>query len=597
MNKNDQTVPNGIEPTTMPEEASLDDADLSNESEAVASQWEKPKWLTKKNSKKFLSYFFPIAIFVVAFIITLYYITVVAKSEFHSDCTDTILWAYASYDSGSIFNENFKYACLLPFSTSLLMIPLIAIYGLSMTAHVMGMVIFFDLFVLFLFLMLREMGWQLRSSCLAAAFVLGITLSSEKLREIFWGHTIYYSLGILFLFIGTFLYFHCYNVLVKRHILRLDGKATRRKDINFTISAIVLLLFLLLTSTDGISSMSIFTLPFLAAIFAEQVLDNRRKLFDRRNIFVYIQLVVFAILVFLGTKLQAAWAGDITASYESAYSNYSEQSEWMTHLQKLPWAWLDLFGVEDMAGEKLMSLESVENLLHIFSAILIAVFPVIATCFYNKYPKNRNGKYIRIWIWIHWAVTAIVLLGYIFGLLATAAWRLTPIVGTSMILTILVLHETLVVHKPAVRISAILALPIAAMCVMNFFGIARTPADCYQETELYELAAYLEAEDLTYGYATFWRANSITVISNSAVEVRSVTIDESGISEYYYQSLKSWFKSQKGQEDYFLLLDQGEYDTLAASTSTLTEIATETKTTTISTGEMFYILVYPANIL
>ena len=562
----------------------------------TSPQWVKPAWLTKENIKKFFSYFFPVAIFLSAFAITMYYVTVAAKGEFHSDCTDTIYWAYASYDSGTMLNEDFCYACLLPFSTGLFMIPLISIYGLSMTAHVTGMVIFLDLFVLFLFLMLREMGWKLRSSCLAVSLVLGLTLSSEKMREIFWGHTIYYSLGILFLFIGTFLYFHFNKVLEDRHLLKVGGQSTRRKTIHLTVTTVFLLLFLMLTSTDGISSMSIFTLPFLAAIFAEQITDSHRRLFSKQSLFVYAQLVVIAVMIVCGVKLQGIWAGDIVAGYESAYSSYSAQSEWITNLQGLPLAWLTLFGVEDLVNENLMSLESVENLLHIFSAILIAVFPVIATCLYAKYPQNQKGKYIRIWIWIHWAVTAIILLGYIFGKLSSANWRLTPIIGTSAVLMILVLHETLAVRKPAVRITAILAIPLAAMCAWNFVNIAKMPANSYQDNELYELAEYLEDEGLTYGYATFWRANSITIISNSEVETRAVTVDENGVSPYYYQTLKSWYDIQAEQEDYFLLLDQGEYDTLAASISTLTDIAAETKTMTVNSGATFYILVYPANI-
>lgn len=509
---------------------------------------------------------------------------------------DTIYWAYATYDGGSMLNEDFCYVCLLPFSTGLLMIPFIAMFGLSMTAHVAGMAAFLILFVLFLFLMLREMKWGIRSSCLAVSLVLGITLSSEKLREIFWGHTIYYSLGILFLFIGTFLYFRFCNLSEQQHTLKLNGQVTKRKNIHLIITAVILMLFLLFTSTDGISSMSIFTLPFLAAIFAEQIVDSNRKLFSKQGFFVYAQLVVIVILILYGTKLQSAWAGDIVAGYESAFSRYSAQSEWLTHLQNLPLAWLTLFGVENLEGEELLSMESIENLLHIISALIIAVFPVITTFFYNKYPKDQRGKYIRIWIWIHWAVTAILMIGYIFGKLSSANWRLTPIIGTSVILTVLVLRETLIVRKPAVRITAILAIPIAAMCIWNFASIARTSSDSYKSTDLYEIAAYLEDENLTYGYASFWRANSITIISNSEVSVRSVIIDENGVTPYYYQTMRSWYDSQEEQSNYFLLLDQEEYDTLNDSRSSLSDITVDSKVIQTSGGSTFYVLIYSANI-
>ena len=77
-------------------------------------------------------------LFVVTVIASLYYIIILSKSEFHSDCTDTIMWANASYEAGSIYDPNFKYACFLPFGTNILMYPFIGITGLSLKTHIIG---------------------------------------------------------------------------------------------------------------------------------------------------------------------------------------------------------------------------------------------------------------------------------------------------------------------------------------------------------------------------------------------------------------------------------------------------------------------------
>ena len=82
-------------------------------------------------------------VFVCAVMAAVYYIVFAARYEFHADCTDTILWANASVESGKLYDPNFTYACFLPFSTSTLMIPLIKIFGLCMTAHIGGMLCFF----------------------------------------------------------------------------------------------------------------------------------------------------------------------------------------------------------------------------------------------------------------------------------------------------------------------------------------------------------------------------------------------------------------------------------------------------------------------
>ena len=65
---------------------------------------------------------FPPVLLVVALGLVAYYIICPAKGEFHADCTDTIYWAKATFDSGKLISPDFSYACLLPFGGSLLML-------------------------------------------------------------------------------------------------------------------------------------------------------------------------------------------------------------------------------------------------------------------------------------------------------------------------------------------------------------------------------------------------------------------------------------------------------------------------------------------
>ena len=48
-----------------------------------------------------------------SFGIIAYYTVFPSRGAFHSDCTDTLMWALASHEGGSLFNPDFKYACLL----------------------------------------------------------------------------------------------------------------------------------------------------------------------------------------------------------------------------------------------------------------------------------------------------------------------------------------------------------------------------------------------------------------------------------------------------------------------------------------------------
>ncbi|MBQ8448612.1 MAG: hypothetical protein IJX27_06760 [Clostridia bacterium] len=99
----------------------------------------------KKNTKLFcfaLSALFAIA----ALAAVIYYIICPAQGYFHSDCTDSLYWAEAAAESGKVFNPDFFYAGLLPFSAQLWLVPLIHIFGVTMAVHTAGMVIFALLF-------------------------------------------------------------------------------------------------------------------------------------------------------------------------------------------------------------------------------------------------------------------------------------------------------------------------------------------------------------------------------------------------------------------------------------------------------------------
>ncbi len=468
-------------------------------------------------------------------------------------------------------------------------------FGLSMTTHVLGMLLFFILFTLFLCLSFKEMGWGLRSICLGASTFLGLTMVSQKMREMFWGHTIYYSLGLFFLVLGVFLYFKFENLCEQESRKKGDVAIPGKLGVKICLTFGLLLLVILFGSTNGISALSIFSLPFVAGIFMVHFADSSKPLNCKENRRLLILLISFVIMILSGVLLSKIWAGGITAGYEAAYSTYSAQSTWTENAQSLFLAWLQLLGVADLDGVYLASTESIINLIHILGAVMIAVFPIIATCFYNKYPDGADGRRIRMWIWLHWAVTLIIMLGYIFGELSAANWRLIPIVGTGIILTILFLRWGVHASRVSFRIPVLLFLPVIALAVCGFSYVAAMPADSYKDNYLYQLADELEERGLTYGYATFWQSNSITVITDSQVKVRCVSVDENGVHKRYYQTQASWYDDQEGQEEYFLLLTQSEFETLESMDYELLFLASQFDIIELSSGT-YYLFVFDENI-
>ena len=215
---------------------------------------------------------------------------------------------------------------------------------------------------------------------------------------------------------------------------------------------------------------------------------------------------------------------------------------------------MTLLGLEDIPDKKLMSGESIMNLIRIITALILAVLPVAATCCYAKY-RGQSGRQMRILLWAHWTVTGLILVGYLCGALSAANWRLSPIVCTAFIVSMAFLRWAITKQKTMQRAAGVLCVPLACFCLLSACNVLLLPTNAEEVNVQYQLTNMLEKQGLTYGYATFWHANAITVISGEKLKVRNVSINENGVQKATYQTDSRWYEDQPEQKNYFLLLN------------------------------------------
>lgn len=507
-----------------------------------------------------------VMILTLGILIVAYYTLFPSRGFFHSDTTDTIMWAAASSENGKLFNPDFQYACILPFGTSLIMWALIPIFGITMTTHVLGMLCFFLLYTGSLIWMLRKMGWSWWWVSGTVFIELMICSGSVKLREIFWGHTIYYSLGILFIFVGLSLIFSRMDLFGKYDTMVAEAgqKKTKKQIIIFTV---LIGIWFLLTCTDQIIAITIFALPVMAAVFCERWLDTAEKPFCRKNRRMLIGFIVMGVGMVLGYLLTKVLTKDIYASYETTFSQYTNMDAWTNNFLKFPNAWITLLGVEAVDGDPLMSVKSIGNLLMILTGVILLAVPAIALIFYRKIDDEK----LRILILTFWFMTLLILMGYTIGRLSDANWRLSPIVALSAVVTAAFVKWS-VKQISFQRIMPLLMVPVVLVSSITAVTIMKMPSDNTEDIELYVLAEELEARGLDYGYATFWYANALTIISDSKVTCRCIGgVDNNGPWRNKYQQCGSWFDDQPGQEKYFIILSQGDIEKMVENQHPLLE--------------------------
>ena len=488
-----------------------------------------------------------------SFFLILYYVIYLAKGYYHSDCTDTILWAQASYDAKALMNPEFAYAGLLPFGGQLLMLPFVALFGVGMKAQIAGMVVFSVLFVWAVVFVCKSIGFDSKWISIMVLSVLFMVSVSEKMREIFWGHIIYYSLGIFFLLVGFGLVLRCLKAGDAFFCNRTEQ--TWKFDQKLLGWFLMLLVWTIMASMNGMQLLTIYGIPVIGALVAERFFDFQTTFTDKKNISRYFVMAVLVAGILLGLIFGKLANGSIVAGYAEAYSSFSETDEWVVNLLNFFPEFFTLLGVDTKTDMLIYSLAGIGNLLRIICGLILIIVPVIMVFLYRKF---EDVSY-RLFILVHHIMTLLILLGWVFGKLSSANWRLSPIVVTSTILCIL-FTKWILKDTNVKRMAVIVLLPILCVVFLTTKEIFTMDKQSKENAELTAMAEYLEKENLEYGYGTFWHANIITLLSDSKVKVRNIILDEDGYEKRLYQTNQNWYENVTEYDRYFVIFSDYEYE-------------------------------------
>lgn len=474
----------------------------------------------------------------------IYYIIYPSEAYFHADCTDTILWAQASYDSGTLFNPDFGYAAMLPFGGTMLMIPFIGIFGVSMATHHIGMVLFTLMLFASVLMLCRSLKFSFPLSMAAIGAFAAVLCASEKLREIFYEHVIYYSICVFIVCVLL-------SLFIKFKESLNDGSVKKLAAVTFAAT-----IFSLCAALDGMQVIATGVVPVLFAAVMEVFLNKEQKLLSKESRSSLYFCIISGVSVIIGIVLLAAVDNGVSAGYAGAYSSYANMNEWLTNLFKFPEHWFSLFGVDAHYGMSLFSPESIVNMIRMATAVIIAGVPVIALIFYKKFDFGSKALILT-----HFGLSAVIMFGFVFGILSAVNWRLSPMICTGLLVCFAAFREARKYVVPQ-RLGAVMMCVLVLMSGISFVTVAEMDKNGIENNPKYGIIQYLKENELTYGYATFWNSQVITVLSDSEVRAANVDVNENGIAPCAYQANQNWFKPQEGINRYFVLLSSAEEATL-----------------------------------
>lgn len=499
--------------------------------------------IKRPNKKTLIS----IITIVVAVVTVIYYMLGPSEGYLHSDCVDTMTWAGATIDSGKLFSHTFCYPYLLPFGSTFLVYPFVAIFGFTMFAYRFAMIVFMLFLGLGIYYTAKGLGWSKNLSLAAVACEFITVSSSGKLRELFWEHIIHYSLGAFLAFILLALTF----TFIKHF---KENKYSFNNSKKTVILIVCVFLWSFFSAFDGLTTLTLSSIPVIGALLLVPVFDLKNKIISKTNMDTALTAIIIIIATALGGIILSVVAKDIGAGYGSAYSNIVNSDEWSNNLMKFLQQWTSLLGADYEFGGAITKGKNILAAVKMSGSLVLFFVPIYALFIFGK--VNRNEK---IFIIFHWLMTGFILYGYVFGSLSSVNWRLSPIICSAIIVNIIVWKRLWNVAELR-RVSVLVSSLVVLSCVITVGQIWAMPADYGRDNDHHKAIELLERNGLNYGYATYWNANVLTLLSSSKVKVRDVNIDEDQPRRGWLNSDNIWFDDQPNQDKYFFLLTNSEYD-------------------------------------
>lgn len=495
-----------------------------------------------------------LSVFLIGVLAVAYYIIIAQKVEFDSDFTDTVIWAKAMITGNGVFDKSMHYAYTLPFGGSILMAPFVAIFDVSYTAHVLGFVLFFIIFVVALYKFMKAMNLTVNESLVATGLVLIMSLSSKEIRMTMWGHVIHYSLGFLFVVIGLTL-FSKIDIekisIIEKNIVETNNANRGPK---YLVWVLVFGVFTLLCCTNGLTIILFYAVPLFGAIVLERFIDTESELFCKININTGIIVVVCGVLGMVGFITSKLMLRNVVTVYDDMFKTIPMWQHWVWDITERVRTFLMCFCGEVSGDVAMESFSGIRIMYMALVGFVIIFVPFIAGVSYKKI-DNKN---MRIFLLSYYVLLFATLFVFDFSVARGTAHRLAGLYMTAVTVTV-VYMIWLARDVKLQRFGYLLAFILAGASLFCLYGTASLRG----ENRYSKLARVLEENELKYGYAEYWSAQVTTVLSDNRVEVASVFINEDGsIAKQEYNTFEKQFSEREDSEKYFVFLSAWEYETV-----------------------------------
>ena len=502
-----------------------------------------------KQKKEHVLTLLMLVLLVVNAVCLLWYVAFGYRGLFHSDSAAKVLLAREIFETGDFFPREWNYVNgdLWVFFGHMLIVPLLAFMPAGFAVHAISGLIFSCLIACGVWLVVGMMEIPLWRKILIIAVVLsGISgyMAENMYGQVSYGPTFFSCCCLVF----------------------FSWKYSSGDDRFGKIWALLLIVFLVMVYWGNPKRAIVTYGAPLFAAFVYQFLAKEGK--ERR---LYLMLIIFGCVgAFLGTWLHVATMMNVNNVDGTAAARWLPFESILRHIVLAFKGFLGLLGGLPAADSPLFSWRGLYSEVRLIVACLIlAIIPLAIVRFLRG--SGEGGKMIGLFAFFIIAIS-------LFMQVATTIPNMNDPVSVSRYLVpgvvlglICLLGMPLVLTQSPGLIMAVAAIffvlvsnAVVICGVPNSFsrGTIASPwrADSYSDPIRQELIGILRENGLEYGYASFWNAGVLSVLSNEEVRVRQIVIQNGMPAPFRWLSSNRWYRPAAWSGKTFLLLDEKEAD-------------------------------------
>jgi len=476
----------------------------------------------------------------------LWYIFVGYQDYFHSDSATKVLLAREIFDTGNYFPRDWNYVNgdLFVFFGHTFIIPLLSVLPAGYLTHALSGAIMSGLILLSVYLLAGEIGLRSwRRLLLVAITAAGI---SGFVAENLYGQVSY---GVTFLIIS-------FATFLGLRFLNIDGKNS------YAIGILICLLFFMVFWANPKRALVAYAIPLFGAIgwlYISRAFGGREKLLLLGS-YIAVGCFLGSLLYIFTLENVSNVAGTSNArwlSFELVQRNTVLTIKGIfAILGGLPIADSPLFSMAGLYG-------SVRFLTALMLLVLIPLTIIRAT------KQKKSISFLALVVTFSLAPVLSLQVMSSIPDMSDPIQSSRYLVPAILLALLLVLAQPLDFEKYPVAtiftIGVMIVFVSSAYPVLRFFGpssnlVFGQSGQISQSRQ--ELIHELKLEGLEYGYASYWNAGALTVLSDEDLKVRPILIHHGIPVPMRHLSSNAWYRPEAWSGPTFLLLTEQESNVL-----------------------------------